>query len=260
MGQYLSASSIAMPLNHFAMGAAFFVCGFGNIVNDIVDIKPDNINHPTRALPSGIITIGAAKALAGLFLIVSCILSMFLNWQSIIIVDLALILLTVYNLKLKHTPYCGNLIVALLGGLTFILGGLTIGSKGLLELPGAIIPAVFAFLMHLGREILKDIQDCEGDKSVGSKTAPVRSGRITPLLISYAIFVIMAILSWSAYSRGWYGTSFLYISASFIYVPLALQFIWLGLRPEPRKCAIVATLIKIEMLPGIAALVIGKSY
>jgi geranylgeranylglycerol-phosphate geranylgeranyltransferase len=256
VGQYLSPATTDLPLNPFTMAAAFFVCAFGNIINDILDIDSDQINHPHRVLPSGRLSMAQARTLAFLFLIVSLGLVFVLDIVGGLIVVIAIILVTWYNIKLKHTAYWGNVAVSILGSMTFILGGTIAGFEHVFVLPGAIIPAVFAFLMHFGREIVKDIEDRSGDAKAGSNTAPVRSGSLTPLIIVYLLFGLLTAASLFVYFVGWYNITYLYITIGFIYLPLAGQLIWLGFHPDSKKCHRVSVLIKLQMLPGIIALVV----
>jgi geranylgeranylglycerol-phosphate geranylgeranyltransferase len=260
VGQYLSSSSGHLPLNPYGMAAAFFVCGFGNILNDILDVETDRINHPQRALPSGRITLGQAKALALLFFLVSIALLIPLNGPGRIIVVLAVLLLVWYNFGLKHTAYTGNIAVSLLGGLTFMLGGTVVGIDRALALPGPVIPVVFAFLMHFGREIIKDISDLTGDTVTGSRTAPVTSGAMPPLLIAHSLFLLLIILSIGAYLEAWFNAVYFIITLLLVIVPLIWQLIWLGIKPDRKKCRLAAVLIKLQMLPGIIALILGKNY
>lgn len=259
-GQYLSPSACGLPLNKFAMAAAFFVCGFGNIVNDILDVESDRVNHPMRPIPSGAATIGGAKALAALFLIVSLGLACFLHTAGFIIVTVALVILTLYNVRLKHTAFGGNLAVALLGGITFVFGGATAGFQGIIEIPGAIIPGVFAFLMHFVREVVKDVQDVSGDSAVGSGTGPVKTGVRKSLTLAYIVFGLLIITGIVAFRIGWFNLIFMSISVFAIYLPGIVQFIWLGTTPDNQRSRIVSSLFKIEMLPGILAVLMGKSY
>ena len=41
---------------------------------------------------------------------------------------------------------------------------------------GALIPAVFAFLINLIREMIKDMEDIKGDKLAGVNTFPIKYG------------------------------------------------------------------------------------
>ena len=55
----------------------FFICGFGNVVNDIYDVEIDKLNKPHRPLPSNKISIKNAWRFAWLLLIFGLILSLF---------------------------------------------------------------------------------------------------------------------------------------------------------------------------------------
>lgn len=260
VGQYLSPSAQGLPLNRVAMAAAFFVCGFGNIVNDILDIKSDAVNHPRRPLPSRKVTVGGAKALAAMFLLISLGLACFLNAVGLLIVTIALVLLTLYNVWLKHTAFGGNIIVAFLGGVTFVFGASSAGFAGITELPGAAIAGIFAFLMHFVREIIKDVQDSAGDKAVGSGTGPVKTGIDSSLILASVVFGILICMGAGVYYLGWFNKYFLILSIAAIYLPGIGQFLWLTKSPDSDRCRVVSTLLKIEMLPGIVALLVGKSY
>lgn len=260
VGWYLSSAADSEPLNPFAMAAAFFVCGFGNIVNDIHDLNIDRIIHPRRALPSGVVSADRARTLAFVFLIVILITLWWMNSAERAIVIVAVPLVLIYDLKLKHTAFWGNLAVSLLGAATFLLGGARGGLSAAFALPGPLIPGIFAVLMHFGREVIKDVHDRAGDRSAGSKTGPVRLGTVVPMLSVDSVFVLLCLFCLAVYFAGWFDTLFLIIVVVAICLPLPVLMIWMGLRPSAAKCRLVSSLIKTEMIIGMAALVFGKSY
>ncbi len=260
VGQYLSPPADGLGLSGAAMAVSFFVCGFGNIFNDICDLDSDRINHSDRALPSGRLTKGQSTVTAAYFLIISLVLMIWLSAPGRIIVIAALILLVWYNLKLKHISYWGNLTVSLLGALTCIQGGAVAGMGGIMILPGPIIPAVFAFLMHFGREIIKDIEDVVGDSDNGSRTAPIKAGSGPPLIGAYLLFILMIGLSITVYLLGWFNIVYLVIILPLVVLPLLGQMYWLGFNPDQKASRRVETLVKLEMIPGIVALIAGRSY
>jgi len=159
-------------LNIFlAAFTASFALASGNIINDIHDIEIDKINKPLRPLPSGKITIKEAYGLYLVFIIVSVVLSFLVNQAALIIVLISILLLFLYSKYLKQILLVGNITVACLTGLVFIFGGVVV------ENPlAAIVPAVFAFLINLIREIVKDMEDVEGDTKAGVITFPVKFG------------------------------------------------------------------------------------
>ncbi len=260
VGQYLGSAGEGFAVNPYTMAAAFFVCGFGNIINDILDLESDRVNHPRRALPSGAITVERAKTLAFIFLLISLVLLIKINGPGRLIVLAAIILVILYNLRLQHTPYWGNIAVALLGAMTFLLGGSVYGYAAMIALPGPSIPAVFALLMHGGREIIKDIEDRPGDELAHSRTAPVVSGAMRPLAVSSIVFAALIALSLAVYLNGWFNKIYLYIVMTSIYLPVPVQFIGLAIAPKRRNFRLVSSLIKIEMIIGLIALIVGRNY
>lgn len=260
VGWYLLPGEAGEPLNRFAMAATFFVCGLGNIINDIRDLEVDRIIHPRRALPSGMVSLARARTLAFLFLAAILILMIGMNGLERTIVVAALILIVFYNLKLKQTAYWGNLAISILAGATFVLGGAPAGFHAALSLPGPVIPALFAVLMHFGREIIKDVQDSAGDKAHGMRTAPIQSGIRRPLLIADTALLILCLFAIGVYFPGWFNRVYLVAALVLICIPTVVEIIWLGGNPSHHKCLIVSALVKWQMVIGLIALIIGKSY
>jgi geranylgeranylglycerol-phosphate geranylgeranyltransferase len=186
------AAVICLPghtieLNIFlAALSASLVMASGNILNDIYDIEIDKINKPLRPLPSGKITIKEAYGLYLVFIIVSVVLSLLVNQVVLIIVLISILLLFLYSKYLKRILLIGNITVAFLTGLVFIFGGVVVENPS-----AAIVPAVFAFLINLIREIVKDMEDVEGDTKAGVITFPVKFGF---QISKYVILLISLIL------------------------------------------------------------------
>lgn len=151
--------------------AASLVMASGNIINDIYDVTIDKINRPNRPLPSGEISSRKALILYFIFLLLSLIFSWFINLPAFLIVAVTTFILYLYSKYLKRLPLIGNIVVAFLTGLVFIYGGFVSGNPS-----AAIIPALFAFLINLVREIVKDMEDVEGDRKADAITFPIKFG------------------------------------------------------------------------------------
>ena len=185
---FCSPEEIAWFSVLLASFAAAFTLSAGNIINDIYDLGIDKVNRPERPLPSGKISKNSALILYFLFIAASLILSWFINLYAFIIVIIATILLVLYSKFLKRVLFIGNILVALLTGLVFIFGGVAVRNPS-----AAIIPALFAFLINFIREIVKDMQDVDGDKNAGVNTFPIRYGfqksKILILLITFTLIL-----------------------------------------------------------------------
>ena len=154
-----------------AVLAAALVTGAGNAWNDLRDLEIDRINRPRRPLPAGRLTprraalVAAASAAAGLGLAIGA------GPVPGLIAAGTLAGLWLYSVRLKSTVFWGNLLVAALAALAFPFGALAGGALG-----RAWIPAGFALLFHLGREIVKDVEDVEGDRARGVRTLALAVG------------------------------------------------------------------------------------
>jgi geranylgeranylglycerol-phosphate geranylgeranyltransferase len=167
--------------------AAALTAAAGNIINDVYDIDTDKINQPQRPLPSEIISTKEAFILYTLFTIISILLSMWLNLFALSIILFSHLLLFLYSKYLKQIPLVGNITVAFLTGLVFIFGGVVVGNPS-----AAILPAIFAFLINLIREIVKDVQDIEGDRQAGLFTFPIKFGILkSKFIISFFTFILL---------------------------------------------------------------------
>ena len=123
-----------------------------------------------------------------------------------LIATTVLLLLFVYSLCLKTTTLWGNVVVAVAGAAAFPFGAAATGSWG-----RSWIPAGFALLFHLGREIVKDLEDIAGDRTVGARTLPLRWGATAArwsITLIFLILIGLTILPWL-----WeiYGIAYFYL-------------------------------------------------
>lgn len=169
VGAWVGKEIIFSPSVFLAGLIGFGVCAFGNIVNDLRDIEIDRINNPKRPLASGLITNKSAIIFSIVLFIMLLIFSLSLGILPFSLVAVALVLLIFYALFFKRMP-SGNLLVALIAGLSFILGGLITKNYY------CLIPFIFALLIHWAREIVKDVIDLEGDRASGIRSLPILLG------------------------------------------------------------------------------------
>ena len=164
----------------------FVVTGAGNSINDYFDHKIDAINKPERPIPSGRISLKTALIYSISLFVLGIILAFLTNLLLGIIALLSSILMVYYARDLKTKCLIGNLSISFLTGLCFVFGGIAVN-----EITVSIYLGFFAFLMTMAREIVKDMEDVEGDKLEGAATLPILHGmRISSILA--AIFMILA--------------------------------------------------------------------
>jgi len=229
--------------------SAAFTGSAGNVINDILDVETDRVNRPDRVLPSGVLNKNEASWVYGFDVLLAIVLSMFLNNAILLsIVVFSLISITLYSLYLKRVPLLGNIVVSFFTGLLFLYGGIAVGNP-----IAGIIPAVFAFLTNLIRELIKDAEDREGDVAVGVLTFPTVYGIQKTKVVSAALLIAIIILLPLAYKIGNYENFFLLISIGMLYPLLLITGYILSRAVDKKGYGRVSSLMKIIMLMGLMA-------
>ena len=168
----------------------FLVTSGGNILNDLIDVDSDRKNHPARPLVTGAISRRSAIwVFIAMFLAPIIISAAFLNVYATLTVFAAEILLISYEFRTKKLGLSGNVTISILVGLIFVFGGLSLNTPDRM-----LFLFLLAFLANLSREIIKDIQDMEGD--TGRRTLPMVLGAKKSSLMVMGIVIAVVIVSY----------------------------------------------------------------
>jgi len=237
--------------------AAFCICAAGNIINDLLDVEIDRVNRPDRVLVRGGLSIGYAKGLAAGLNVVALLLAVVVS-VPVMLMALAVIgLLAAYNVWLKKMPLVGNAAVALLAGLTFLTGGVAVDATMAFRLPGPLIPAIFAFFFHLVREIIKDVQDTDGDQRAGIRSLPLVAGVTASLTAALILFFVMALLTFVPIAYGWFGPAYKIITVYIVDLPVLCLLIIVWGYPSRAMLKAASLALKVGMMLGLLALMLG---
>ena len=169
----------------------------GNVLNDVLDLEVDRTNHPDRPLVTGAVSVERARGLAvALFLSGLIVVLPVIAMEPLVgaIFAAAVLALYGYEFHLKARGFVGNLVVAFLTAMVFLYGGAAAGDATLL-LPFAGM----AFLATLSREVIKDMEDVQGD--IGRTTLPMTyglpfSGRVAQASVFAGIVLSVVPLAW----------------------------------------------------------------
>ncbi|MHA1947404.1 MAG: geranylgeranylglycerol-phosphate geranylgeranyltransferase [Candidatus Hodarchaeales archaeon] len=169
----ISAPLTETQLWYISIGCitAGFISAFGYSINDIFDIEIDKINMPHRPIPSGSVSKQGAKYFTLFTFIAGLFFAILIDIVAVLLTLFGIILLYLYASNLKRSGFPGNLVVASLASIPFLFGGFVTQSYDTL-----IYPAAFAFLINLGRELIKDIEDVKGDELENVQSIALRYG------------------------------------------------------------------------------------
>jgi 4-hydroxybenzoate polyprenyltransferase len=171
------------------MLACIFVAAGGYVINDIFDIETDQINRPEKLILNKHVSPNSAK----IFYIILTSLGIIFGFTTGIgmgvLCFVLAILLYFYSSDLKGEMLQGNLLIALMAGMVVY-----VSSRGVFNAQNTYFAeyASIAFSITMARELIKDIEDIEGDKAQEYETYPILKGiRATKLLA--AIFLIITL-------------------------------------------------------------------
>jgi 4-hydroxybenzoate polyprenyltransferase len=111
--------------------------------------------------------------------------------------------------------------------------------------------ALFAFLTTLAREIIKDIEDFEGDLAYGRNTIPVVTGVTASKIIATSLILITIALLyfvWFFYIND--KITLIYLSAAIV-LPLLYVIFQLVISKTRRQLHSASRVMKLMMLAGI---------
>ena len=177
------------------------IAASGYIVNDIYDYNLDQINKPEKVVLGKFLKSRDAIKIYMLFNSLAIVLSIFLCIkikQEIYILVFLLIIycLWLYSKKLKKYKIIGNILIAFFISLS-ILNVPLFSYKNILSDDRFFvfliisIYSVLAFLINVKREIIKDIEDIEGDKMHKVKSLPIIFGTKKSKLVTVIIGIIL---------------------------------------------------------------------
>ena len=243
-----------------AMIAVFFETAAGNVINDYFDYKIDLINKPERPLPSGRISLKNGRNYGYVLFIAGTICGFLIsyitnNWIPFAIVLIADVILYLYAYKLKTTPLIGNLTVGFMTGFGFVFAGFCINNPSIITT--SLYLGFFAFVITTAREIVKDIEDMEGDKADGARTLPILIGEKKPAILAAILIIMDSALCPILYFYHIFGI--LYLAVIAIAVVLFIYCAALILKSQERATAAkVSKYLKIGMLIAFVAFVFGS--
>ena len=128
---YLIATGTIIPETLLLFAVVALITAAGNVINDYFDVEIDRVNRPDRPIPSGQVSLPAARAYAVTLFLAGILVCLFTNELCIAIAVFNSLLLIAYAAKLKRTPLLGNIAVSFLAGSMFLFGGALGGLPGL---------------------------------------------------------------------------------------------------------------------------------
>ena len=253
------------------VSATLFILAGGYVINAIFDVDTDYINKPSEVV---IGTHISEKTAYNLYFILTCLgvgigfyLSRVINkpaFATLFIICAAL--LYIYSNGLKQIPILGNVIVAVVAGLSIInicffniLPAIYSGNEFFMKTLVSILTdyAIFIFLLQFAIEIIKTIANEKGDATFGISTVAtsfgIKKAKIIGmtslvLFICYLTYYLIENLAYNLYALSYFTL--------FVIMPLVFIAIKLFQFKQTKEYALLVNILKIVQITTIVSLLI----
>jgi geranylgeranylglycerol-phosphate geranylgeranyltransferase len=268
-----SGFAIFSPMLFLAAVIAFLITGAGNVINDYIDVESDRVNRPKRPIPSGKVSKDVAFAFAVALFMAGIVLSLFISLPVFMLAVINSVLLVLYSMTLQDKLMLGNMTVGYLAGSVFLFGGLAANNPGRILSPVTLF--LLAMLSTISREIVKDLEDVEGDKlgflkrithkvtkkiadrfRLGKQGVELKLGNDAMIVIAITLLGIAVVLSFIPYYYDMFSAWYLFVVLIADAVFLDCIYL-LGRRNKSRYYAKISRRMKLGMLIAMLAFIAG---
>jgi 4-hydroxybenzoate polyprenyltransferase len=244
----------------------------GYIINDLYDIEADTINKPLKVY----ISKSISKKNAWFIYLLSSTLGVSLGIYLSIIKNIdflsfyfigTTLLLFLYSVLLKKQVFIGNLCISLLVALPIYLlykfdsNNITISNilQYFLLSKAIFYYMFFAFLTTMIREIIKDIEDINGDYIVKLKTLPILIGKTRARNISIFLSVVLLLFLFLVSSNYFISNKYFLGIIMLMLSTVVVYFIFKSwIATTKKQFQYLSNLMKLIMFIGILSMALFK--
>lgn len=265
--------SVQNPLFYLLIAASVLIAGAGYIINDYFDLQIDAINKPDKIIVDKFVKRRWAIVWHWILSGVGVLLSIYVSYKTgtWIIAGaniLCVLLLWFYSTTFKKRVLSGNVIIALLTAWVIVViyffcgAGVDGFNKQDILFDASkfykytVLYAGFAFIVSLIREVIKDLEDMQGDGQYNGNTMPVVWG-VPASKVFTAVWLVVCIASLLivqlyALQLGWWAIPV--YTTIFVILPLAVILRRLYKAVLPADYHQLSTGMKLVMLAGILSM------
>lgn len=235
---FLTTSIPILPLLFLVFASVFLYAG-GVVLNDVFDLKIDQIERPERPIPSGLIPLKSAAFFGALLLVIGIVLAFQVHQKSGYIAVVLAVSIVLYDAFSKKYDFLGPLNMGLCRGLNLILGMSILGEIN--NWAYALISVVYIFAITL---------ISRGEVHGNNKNHIIWAGILYATVVSTVVTIVM-----NETSNFWQMLPFLTLFTILIFRPLLKAYQVNS--PERIKKAVIAGVLSLIVLD--AALAVGFS-
>lgn len=234
----------------FIVLASVCVVASGYIINNFYDVEKDQINRPLKSKIDAYVSQNTKLSIYFLLNFIGVLLGYLVSWKAAIFFAVYIFLIWFYSHKLKKYPVVGLISVTILTILPFF--AVFVYYKNFSNI--IFVHANFLFLLLLIRELVKNLENMDGDIISDYQTIPIRYGekytKQFSTFLAFLLFLPMFVL-WQYPEIGWMKFYFYFTILALIVFVISL---WKA--NTKRDYIILHTLLKFLIFAGIFSLML----
>jgi 4-hydroxybenzoate polyprenyltransferase len=261
IAQYLASIFIFSPensLRHVLLdGKLFFivlssacVIAAGYIINNFYDKEKDKINRPVKSKIDSLVSQKTKLSVYFMLNFIGAILAYVISWRAVLFFSGYIFLIWLYSHKLQKYPFIGIISVSILTILPFF--AVFVYYKNFSEV--IFVHAVFLFLLLVIRQLIKNLENMDGDILTNLKTIPIKYGEeLTKKAISFLSLpiIVPVYFLWNYPEIGWMKFYF-----AFSIIALIIFVIILWKSKAKSQYITLHNLLKFLIFAGIFSLIL----
>ena len=262
----------------FLVMATVFITAAGYVINDYFDAKTDLVNRPDTVIVGRLLHRRWAILLHILLNVIGIGLGAYISFHiGLPVLTLVFVLITgilwFYSTTYKRQFLIGNVIVALLTALVplmvilfeipllnneygLLMREMRTNFNFIIMWVGAF--ALYAFLLTMIREIIKDVEDFEGDSAYGRKTMPIVLGVLNSKIVIITLILTTLFSLLYVYFRFLNDNITLVYFIIFLIIPLIYLIYKIIIAENKNHYHRASNLAKLIMLFGIFYAVVAN--
>jgi len=272
---FLKQQDIPLALADWQYGllvlSTVLIAAAGYVINNIYDVATDSINKPNDVVIGKGISETAGYNIYIVLNITGVSIGFYLSniimrpgFATLFILIASL--LYFYSTSLKQIMVLGNFIVALLLAFSVLIIGVfdlfpatTVENRAQMASLFSILTdyALFAFMINFIREIIKDIEDVNGDYNQGMNTLPIAIGNSRAAKIALGLAVIPFILTLLYIDKYFVENNLLIVTIyafAFVLAPLLYFIVKIFTAKSQKDFHHLSTVLKLILLFGILSI------
>lgn len=202
--------------------ASSAVIASGYIVNSFYDSEKDLINRPQKTMIDRLVSQNTKLAFYFILNFLAVVFASYVSFRAVLFFAIYIFGIWLYSHRLKKITFLGNLVSAVLTVTPFFAIFIYYGNFDMV----IFFHAMFLFLLLTIREMVKDLENLEGDFAQNYETVPVKYGVNTSKTIITSFIALTSIPAVMLVTRYNLGYMYWYFYLSLVLLAVFLVLLW----------------------------------